>query len=385
MELLREQSALFSLPADIHYLNGAFMSPQLRSVTAAGKQSVASKEQPYRIQVDDFFAGPAAIRQLFSQLVNNPDPERIALIPSVSYGMANVTRNINLKNREVVLAGEQFPSNVYPWLSAAQRQGGKVSIIAPPDDFANRGKRWNENLLDAITSRTAVVAISQVHWADGTRFDLEALRSRTREVGALLVIDGTQSLGAMPFDIQQIQPDALIAAGYKWLLGPYGLGVAYYGEYFDDGVPVEENWINRLHSEDFAGLVAYEEAYQPGAQRYAVGEHSSFVLVPMLQVALQQLVDWQPQRIQDYCRQISLAAITQIQTAGYWVEAEDWRASHLFGIRHTHMPLDKIKQALTDRQVYVSYRGSAIRVSPHVYNTAADMQVLAEVLVDCVS
>ncbi len=361
------------------------MSPQLRSVTAAGQQSVASKEQPYRIKVDDFFAGPVAIRKLFSQLVNNPVPERIALIPSVSYGMANVTRNINLKGREVVLAGEQFPSNVYPWLSAAQRQGGKVSIITPPDDFANRGKNWNERLLDAITSRTAVVAISQVHWADGTRFDLADLRNRTREVGALLVIDGTQSLGAMPFDIQQIQPDALIAAGYKWLLGPYGLGVAYYGEYFDDGVPVEENWINRLHSEDFAGLVAYEEAYQPGAQRYAVGEHSSFVLVPMLQAALQQLVDWQPQRIQDYCRQISQATIEQIQAAGYWVEAEDWRASHLFGIRHIDMPLDKIKQALTDRQVYVSYRGSAIRVSPHVYNTAADMQVLAEVLVECVS
>ena len=105
----------------------------------------------------------------------------------------------------------------------------------------------------------------------------------------------------------------------------------------------------------------------------------------MLQAALQQLVDWQPQRIQDYCRQISQAAIEQIQAAGYWVEAEDWRASHLFGIRHIDMPLDKIKQALTDRQVYVSYRGSAIRVSPHVYNTAADMQVLAEVLVECVS
>ena len=68
-----------------------------------------------------------------------------------------------------------------------------------------------------------------VHWADGTIFDLEKIREKTNKVGAMLIIDGTQSIGTMPFDLKKVKPDALICAAYKWLMGPYGFGVAYYG------------------------------------------------------------------------------------------------------------------------------------------------------------
>lgn len=379
MEKLPLQADKFELPADIHYLNGAFMSPQLKSVTGVGIASVQRKARPYEVAVADFFAGPETIRKEFSRLINNRQPDRIALIPSVSYGMANVTNNVNLQNKEVVVAGEQFPSNIYPWMSATARQGGKLVTVAPPEG-ESRGARWNQLLLEAINTNTALVAISHVHWADGTRFDLQAIRARTKDVGALLIVDGTQSVGAYPFDLAEFQPDALICAGYKWLLGPYGLGVAYYGDYFMEGQPVEENWINRLHSEDFAGLVEYEEAYQPGALRFAMGEQSSFVLVPMLAEALRQLNEWNPARIQEYTQNITKGPIGQLQAAGFWVEDENWRASHLFGIRHEAMPIEQIKAALAKKNIFVSYRGSAIRVSPYVHNTVADMQALADVL-----
>ena len=84
-----------------------------------------------------------------------------------------------------------------------------------------------------------------VHWADGTIFDMKKIRKKTSENNALLIIDGTQSIGSMPFNLNEIQPDALVCAGYKWLMGPYGSGLAYYGKYFDDGKPIEESWINR--------------------------------------------------------------------------------------------------------------------------------------------
>ena len=380
MDKLTLQADKFELPENIHYLNGAFMSPQLKSVTEAGLAGVRAKAHPYTLAVDDFFSGPANIRQAFSSLINNPEPNRIALIPSVSYGMATVTHNVNLRGKEVVVAGEQFPSNVYPWMSATARQGGKLVTVEPPAG-EGRGARWNQLLIEAITTRTALVAISQVHWADGTLFDLAAIRERTREVGALLIVDGTQSVGAYPFDILKIQPDALICAGYKWLLGAYGLGVAWYGDYFTGGLPIEENWLNRLNSEDFAGLVAYEEAYQPGALRFGMGEQSNFVLVPMLLQGLRQLNEWTPGRIQEYCTDITEGPLKELQAAGFWVEDKHWRASHLFGIRHEAMPAAKIKNALTAKNIYVSYRGNAIRVSPYVHNSVADMQALADVLV----
>ncbi|RLD19223.1 MAG: aminotransferase [Bacteroidetes bacterium] len=384
MQNLATQADKFELPGNIHYLNGAFMSPQLKSVTAIGLESVQKKALPFNTSIDDFFNDTEKIRREYSKLINNKEPNRIVLIPSVSYGMANVTHNIELKGREVVVAGEQFPSNVYPWMSAAKQQGGELKIVDPPQTTEQRGEKWNQLILEAINENTAVLAISQVHWADGTKFDLVAMRKRTKEVGALLIIDGTQSVGAHPFDLEEIQPDALICAGYKWLLGPYGLGMAYYGEYFDNAMPIEENWINRLNSEDFSGLIEYEETYQPGALRFEMGEHSSFVLVPMLLESLKQLNEWQPDRIQTYCKSIVDDPLQRLQEAGFWVEDEAWRANHLFGIRHAEMPIEKIKAAFAERNIFVSYRGSAIRVAPYVHNTIEDLNVMTEVLLESI-
>jgi selenocysteine lyase/cysteine desulfurase len=246
----------------------------------------------------------------------------------------------------------------------------------------NRGKVWNERLLDAIDQQTKLVALGHVHWADGTLFNLKEIRKRTKEVGALLIIDGTQSVGAFPFDVKEIQPDALVCAGYKWLMGPYSLGLAYYGEYFDHGKPIEENWINRLNSENFAGLVNYETTYQPGSLRYEVGEHSNFILLPMLLQALKQINEWKPKAIQQYCTGITRKPIALLREAGFWVEEESYRGQHLFGLRlPATAKTEKIKKALLKNKISVSFRGDAIRVSPHLYNSEADMMKLARVLV----
>jgi selenocysteine lyase/cysteine desulfurase len=227
-----------------------------------------------------------------------------------------------------------------------------------------------------------LVALGNVHWADGTRFDLVEIRKRTREVGALLVIDGTQSVGALPFNVKQIQPDALVCGGYKWLMGPYSLGLAYYGEYFDSGKPVEENWINRLHSEDFAALVNYESEYQPGALRYEMGEHSNFVLVPMLLEALKQINQWKPKAIQQYTAAITKKPIQLLKAAGFWVEDEKFRGHHLFGIRLPESKsIDLIKTRIRKDKIAVSFRGNAIRVSPHLYNNEADLLKLVKAVI----
>src|SRR5690606_19068490 len=176
---------------------------------------------------------------------------------------------------------------------------------------------------------------------------LQAIRSRTREVGALLVVDGTQSVGALPFDVQQIQPDALVCAAYKWLLGPYSIGLAYYGDYFANAKPIEENWINRVESENFSALVNYAAGYQPGAGRFSVGEHSNFILVPMALKALQQINRWGAANIQDYCRSISEDAIAKLREHGFFVDELPYRASHLFGVRYQgHVEPEALQQHL---------------------------------------
>ncbi|HLZ16046.1 MAG TPA: aminotransferase class V-fold PLP-dependent enzyme, partial [Cyclobacteriaceae bacterium] len=255
------------------------MSPLLKAVEKAGIEGIKTKRNPGNLTAEDFFTGSGKLRGEFAKLINTRENNRIVTIPSVSYGLANVARNCKIdRGHNVIVASEQFPSNVYPWMSLCKEKGSRLRAVKPPGTLKDRGKIWNERILEAIDKDTRLVALGQVHWADGTRFDLVSIRKRTRDVGALLVIDGTQSVGALPFDIGEIQPDALVCAGYKWLLGPYAIGMAYYGPGFDNGNPVEENWVNRKFSEDFAGLVNYQSEYQTGSLRFEVGERSNFIL-----------------------------------------------------------------------------------------------------------
>ena len=123
--------------------------------------------------------------------------------------------------------------------------------------------------------------MGNIHWSNGMLFNLKDIRKKTKEFNSLLIIDGSQSVGALPFSIAEIQPDALICAGYKWLFGPYGCGYAYLGPYFDKGNPIEENWANRFIQRNFAGLTEYQSQYKPLANRFNVGESGSFIYVKM--------------------------------------------------------------------------------------------------------
>lgn len=369
----------FFLPASVHYLNCAYMAPLARVVEEAGIEGMRAKRIPAGITPQDFFSTGQAIQEAFARLIGSSDPGRIAQIPSASYGLATAARNIGIRaGQEIVVVHEQFPSNVYTWMRSAAEAGARIHVVSPVEGL-DRGRRWNERLLEAVSARTAVVAVPHVHWADGTRFDLMALGARCRDVGAALVVDGTQSVGALPFDVATIQPDALICAGYKWLLGPYSIGLAYYGPRFDHGTPLEENWISRAGSEDFAGLVRYTEDYGPGAARFDVGERSNFILAPMLLSALNLILSWGVEEIQEYCRVLSEPVIRQAQRLGYRVEDTQWRGNHLFGLRlPPGRSVEPVRRALAERGVSVSLRGDAIRVSPHVYNSAEDAGALVE-------
>ncbi len=378
----------FDLPDGIHYLNCATLSPNLHTAIAAGTKAILRKSRPHEITPTHFFTDAAETRQLFAQLINCPDRDRIALIPSVSYGMATVAKNLAVKpglraGQEILTIFEEFPSDVYAWDEVCADKGLVVKTISPPATSQHRGADWNARLLEAITANTSLVVLPHVHWTDGTRFDLVALRQRTQAVGAWLVIDGSQSMGALPFDVQAIQPDALITAGYKTLLGPYGMGLAYWGETFDEGRPLEANWINKVGSDNFGGLANYQRAFRPKAARYNMGEQSNFILLPMLNAALQHLLTCGIANIQAYCGSLVTDVVPALRNQGFWIEEADWRSHHLFGIRDTRTNgpgMAAIKASLAQHQISASVRSDAIRVSVNTWNTPDDLAALVQAL-----
>ncbi len=375
---MQNQKHLFDLSKDNTYLNCAYMSPQLKSVSEIGLQSVLKKAQPNTILPEHFFDKQEILKQRFASLIDAADYKNTAIIPSVSYGIANAANNIPIKKGdEIVLVDEQFPSNVYIWQEVAKRKGATIKIVKPSQDFKNRAVLWNKSILAAINEKTAVVSMCHVHWADGTLFDLEAIREKTKSHNAMLILDGTQSIGALPFSVQQIQPDALICGGYKWMLGPYSMGMAYYSDAFNDGTPIEHNWMNRYNSQDFANLTQYEERYKEKAGRFSVGESSNFILTPMLIGALEQLLEWSPAAIQQYCKEVSTTSVQKLRDLGCFIEEDQHRAHHLFGVYFPdHIDVDQLKAKLKKENITVSFRGKAMRISPHVYTTEADFDRL---------
>lgn len=376
------QKELFQLPENEYYLNCSYLSPLLRSVEEAGIEGVQGKRYPWNVKPNDFFEDAEIVRREFAKLIKADNPQQIALMPAVSYGMATVAKNLPVKKGgNIVVAGEQFPSNVYPWMRFCRENDCSLNIVNPPAGFENRAEQWNRRILEAISDETILVALGSVHWTDGTRFDIEKIGSFAREKDAMFVIDGTQSVGAMPFDVNVVQPDALICAGYKWLMGPYGTALGYFGPRLRDGKPLEEGWIVRKNSENFGGLVEYEEEYKPGALRFDMGQRSHFINLPMIREALKQVNEWTPEEIQIYCQNLCSKTIKKLREDGFYIEDEAWRGHHMFGVRlPAAVSMDELHQKLSENHVYVSVRGSSVRVSPHLYNDEKDIDKLRSVL-----
>ncbi|HEX4599376.1 MAG TPA: aminotransferase class V-fold PLP-dependent enzyme [Burkholderiaceae bacterium] len=373
------QRHLFAIPRDVCYLNSAYMSPMPAPVRDAGAAGLARRATPWEIRAEDFFEPAEALRRQIGNLLN-ASPERIALVPNAANGIATVAKNLALQpGRQIVVLGEQFPSNMYSWLGLADRSA-HIKVVEAPTG-AHRGRKWNERLLAAIGPDTGLVAIEGAHWTDGTLFDLVAVGRRCREVGAWFVVDATQSIGIEPIDISVIQPDALVAHPYKSLLASYGLGFAYFSDRLAGGSPLEESWLMRRGSEDFARLVDYQQHYAPGMRRYDSSTRANLALVGMLSAALELFRDWQPPRVRAYCAHVSGRLKACAQRAGYDAPQDGEHAAHIFGIRPPKgTDLQALRRALQDGHVYVSVRGDAIRVSPHVYNDQIDIDHFAQVL-----
>jgi len=228
-------------------------------------------------------------------------------------------------------------------------------------------------VLEAIDRRTAVAALPALHWTDGALVDLVAIGARLRDVGAALAVDATQSLGVMPFDLGAIRPDLLVVAGYKWLLGPYSIGYLYVDPAWHQGPPLEHNWFAREGSEDFAGLVRYRDGFQPGARRFDVGESANFALLPAAQVALRQILEWQVPRIAATLAATTAAIEAAARPHGLTGVERSERAPHYLGLRRPGGLPAGLGERLAARGVYVSTRGDALRITPHLYNDAEDL------------
>jgi len=369
--ILQSQSHLFSIPRDVAYINCAYFGPFLNSVREIGRAALDLRVQPWMIDRPKFFDDVEKARALFARLIG-AEADAVSLTPSSSYAIAVAAANLPLARRQnVVVPQHEHPSNFYVWHHKAAAVDATMRIVPRPADGD-----WTAATLAAIDSATAVVAVPPCHWSDGSAFDLIAIGEAARQVGAAYVIDGTQFIGAAPFDVTAIRPDFIACSAYKWLLSPYVLAFLYAAPHRQSGVGLEHHGFNRAGARQSVGTWDHVFEFENGARRYDMGERSNFITIPMTVAALEQLLDWTPAAIA-----ATLAPLTRRIAEGAAAlglgSTIGRRVSHLIGLTHKRGWQPDIAERLWEEdRVHISLRGDRLRISPHIYNDAEDVERL---------
>jgi selenocysteine lyase/cysteine desulfurase len=379
------QRELFDVPDDIAYFNCASFSPILKTSRDAGIVGAAKKAHPWQLGSFEFEEEPERARALFAKLVGALAQD-IAIVPATSYGIATAAANLSVTaGQRIVVLEDQYPNNVLPWIEKAERDGAELVFAARAE-----GDDLTSSILAAIDERTAVAAVPHCFWTDGTLIDLTAVGQRCREVGAALVVDATQSVGALPFDVAEIRPDFLVVSGYKWLLCPYTIGFLYVAPERQDGLPLESSWRDHIQKEggpDWRdGHLHYPEGWRPSAGRFNMGENANLISLPMAILALEQLQAWEVSETNASLRRITETIIERTSNLGLVAPAADMRAGHFTGLRlapgAARSDITDMEQRLAEKQVYLSVRGDSLRIAPHLHVNDTDIDRLVTALAD---
>ncbi len=365
--MLPTQRHLFDIPSDVAYLNCAYMSPLMKSSLDAGIAGLTRKTHPWELISDKFFTGAEEFRSAAAPLLE-ASPNDIAIVPSAGFGIATAARNLPIhKGQSILVLAEQFPSNYYSWQRKAEETGASLKVVPWPEN-----QDWTAAVLDSLTPEVAIAALPHVQWTSGGRLDLVRIGEACRKQGTALALDLTQSLGALPFSVKDVQPDFAVAASYKWLLGPYSVGVLYVAPKWQSGLPLEENWIQRANARDFTSLILYTEHYDHGARRFDMGERANFGLLPAAVHAMKQVQEWKVEQIAETAGALNRQLASVAADLGFSSAAEPLRAPHYLCLRRKEAIPKELPVALAKEKVFVSVRGSSIRVTPNIYNTPAD-------------
>ncbi len=377
------QRDAFDIPRDVAYLNAASWSPLPRAVQAAGHAGVERKARPWGITSAHIAGQFARARRAAAALIGAA-AEDVALIPSISYGVAVAGRILPVPaGSRVLVLGDDHSSPVLEWLQRAPEGGFTVETVARPPDGD-----WTAAVVAALArpgaAPLALVSISSVHWADGGVVDLAAVGVGVRAAGAMLLVDATHHAGVLPIDVVALDPDVLIFPTYKWVLGPYGRAFLYVAKRWQGGVPLEQTGAARRRVSSEAVPYLADLDYAEGAQRFDMGERDHLVGLEMAAVGMEMMAEWGSAAIA--ARLGWLNGLLAEGLAGMDVEVPEARvrAPHVLSLGFPRGMKAGLIEALAERGVHVAPRLGRMRISPHVYNDEADVRAFLRAFRDLV-
>jgi selenocysteine lyase/cysteine desulfurase len=379
LQMLPSQRALFEIPRQICYLNAASYSPLPLRTLEAGRAAVGRKGSPWTLDAGFANAQHERARSAAARLIH-AEPSEIALIPSISYGVATAAKFLPLsRGTRVIVLENDHSSPVLEWQTRAEAQGFTVETVRQPGDAD-----WTSAVLESIARSGAppvsLASISSVHWSDGGLIDVDKVGAALRRRGAAFLIDATQGAGVLAMDVQRLDPDFVIFPTYKWLLGPYGRAFLYVAKRHQGGIPLEQTASGRRNVRAENAVYFTDLGYVPDARRFDMGERDHFVSMEMASIGMEMMADWGAPIIAQRLTMLTERIAQGVHGIGVHVGEPHLRAPHILSLGFKGgMPAGLI-EGLASEGVYVAPRLGRMRVSPHVYNDEADADRFVEVL-----
>ena len=370
--MLPSQRALFDIPREICYLNAASWSPLPIATQAAGRAGVARKGRPWLID-PAFPAGQYERARRAAASLINADPADVALISSVSYGVASAAKLITVPaSSRVLVLQDDHSSAVLEWVTRADAGRFVVEVVPQP-----HAGDWTAAVLAAIerpaVPPVALASLSSVHWSDGGIIDMDRIAAALRRHGAALLVDATHAVGVVKTDVRSLDPDFLVFPTYKWLLGPYGRAFLYVAKHRQDGLPLEQTSYGRRAISSERQSYYRDVAFVAGARRFDMGERDHFISLEMASIGMELLAAWGCDAVAARLRLLTGRLADGLRNCGATVPDAAVRAPHILSLRFPNGMPEKLIERLAAEQVYVARRVGRMRISPHVYNDEHDI------------
>jgi selenocysteine lyase/cysteine desulfurase len=378
---LNDEAALrraFPILDALIFFNHAGVAPLSGPAAAALRDYVEQASRRAYVNAD-WYPQAHAVKTLAARLIGAAGPQEIAFIPNTSTGLSLVAKGIRwVQGDNVVITDVEYPANRYPWQDLA-RFG--VEIIEVPQQ--DHGVIDAQQVAEAVTDRTRLVSVSHVQYASGCRLDLKPISAMVHQAGGYLCVDGIQSVGALPVDVEAMGIDFLAADGHKWLLGPEGCGIFYVRE---DLAPLLHpnvvGWMNMVEALDFGH---YRFEFQMDARRFEPGSYN-IPGVLALGASLQMFLDIGIENVWARIEALTDRLCKGLKAKGYHLFSPR-KPGQRSGIvtftpptRQGASPVRKIADDLQARDIIIVVREGRLRASPHFYNTPQQIDALIEAL-----
>ena len=367
--------ALFPITNSFNYLNHAAVSPPPNPTIAAVESQLRDVNANGSLHYREWVATKERARQLVATMMG-ARPEQLAFMRNTSDGLSSVANGLRWESSDnLVTFSKEFPSNVYPWLRLRDTLGIEIRVCEE-----RNGRIDLNELINLIDGRTRVVALSHVQYASGFRADLERIGQAARRHDALLVIDLIQSLGVIPIDVDSELIDVASAAGHKWLLTPEGIGLLYLSDRARERIqPTLVGWISVVDPEDYSN---FSQDWNKGALAWESGTAPSSLFYG-LEASLRLLTETGVARIEKYLEELTNYLCERLAKSAYEVVSSraPGEKSQIVCIRHSgEVSPMSLYAHLRERHIVTAPRGDRLRISPHLYNTAEEIDALVDAL-----